>query len=98
MTKRMIISADLILPMDMVLRDEIIDLYPNVSGKVFTFKEFIFDERCPDLNIGDPMALPEIDKNTGAWVWPEGFSADYIGEIERCLTEGMEKFLKYINT
>jgi protein-tyrosine-phosphatase len=97
LTKRMIINADLILPMDKVLRDEILDLYPEVSGKVFTLKEFVFDEGCQDMNIGDPMALPEIDKKTGAWVWPDGFSDDYIEEIEKCLAEGVEKFLEYIN-
>jgi protein-tyrosine-phosphatase len=97
LTNRMIIKADLILPMDGVLRDEIISLYPEESGKVLTLKEFVFDEGCPDIDIGDPMALPEIDKMTGNWVWPEGFSADYIKEIEKCLTEGMEKFFKYIN-
>jgi protein-tyrosine-phosphatase len=98
LTKRMTINADLILPMDRVLRDEILGLYPNESGKVLTLKEFVFDGGCSDINIGDPMALPEIDKKTGAWVWPEGFSANYIEDIEKCLAKGVGKFLKYINT
>ena len=98
LTKRMIINADLILPMDRVLRDEIIGLYPKGSGKVLTLKEFVFDQESPDLNIGNPMALPEIDKKTGVWMWPEGYAANYIEEIEQCLAKGMEKFLKYINS
>jgi len=97
LTKRMIINADLILPMDSVLRDEILGLYPKGSGQVLTLKEFVFDQGCPDLNIGNPMALPEIDKKTGVWIWPEGYAADYINEIEQCLDKGMNKFLKYIS-
>ena len=97
LTKRMIINADLILPMDRVLRNEILGLYPKESGKMLTLKEFVFDEGCPDMNIGNPMALPEIDKKTGVWIWPEGYAANYIEEIEKCLAKGMEKFVAYIN-
>jgi len=97
LTKRMIINSDLILPMDRVLRDEILGLYPKESGKMLTLKEFVFDEGCPDMNIGNPMALPEIDKKTGVWIWPEGYAANYIEEIEQCFKKGMEKFVAYIN-
>jgi protein-tyrosine-phosphatase len=97
LNKRMIIKADLILPMDKVLRDEILGFYPKASGRVVTLKEFVFGPGCPDPNIGNPMALPEIDKKTGVWVWPEGYAANYIDEIEHCLVEGMEKFVRYIN-
>ncbi|HUU80628.1 MAG TPA: hypothetical protein VMW90_04210 [Acidobacteriota bacterium] len=96
LTKRLIIKADLILAMDKVLRDEILGLYPKASGRVLALKEFVFGPECPDLNIGDPMALPEIEKKTGVWVWPEGYAANYIEEIEQCFAKGMEKFIGYI--
>jgi protein-tyrosine-phosphatase len=98
LTKRMIMNADLILPMDRVLRDEILGLYPKEAGPVLTLKEFVFDHGCPDMNIGNPMALPEIDRKTGVWIWPEGYATNYIEEIERCFKKGMEKFLKYIKS
>jgi protein-tyrosine-phosphatase len=98
LNKRMIISADLILSMDRVLKDEILSLYPEASDRLVILKEFVFGSGCPDPNIGNPMALPEIDKKTGVWVWPEGYAANYIEDIEQCLAKGMEKFLKYINS
>ncbi len=97
LNKRMIINADLILSMDRVLKDEILSLYPEASGRVVILKEFVFGPGCPDPNIGNPMALPEIDKKTGVWVWPEGYAANYIEEIEKCFKKGMEKFVKYID-
>lgn len=96
LTKRMVMNADLILPMDTVLRDEILRLYPKEAGQVLTLKEFVFDQGCPDMNIGNPKAVPKIDKKTGVWIWPEGYATDYIEEIEQCFKKGMEKFLKYI--
>jgi protein-tyrosine-phosphatase len=96
LTKRMVQRADLILAMDTAIKDEVIDLHSEASVRVLSLKEFVFGADCPNLNIGDPMKLPEIDKNTGGWIWPEGYAADYIGEIEQCLDKGMDKFLEYI--
>jgi protein-tyrosine-phosphatase len=97
LTKRLVLKADLILAMDKVLKDEIIDVHSKASGRVLALKEFVFGPDCPDLNIGDPMALPEIDAETGVWVWPDGYAANYINEIEHCFKMGMEKFVGYIN-
>lgn len=97
LTKRLVLKADLILAMDNVLKNEIIDVHPKASGRVLAMKEFVFGTDCPDLNIGDPMALPEIDQETGVWIWPEGYAANYINEIEHCFKMGMEKFAGYIN-
>ncbi len=97
LTKRMVQKADLILTMDTVLKGEILGLHKRASGRVFVLKEFVFGPDHPNLNIGDPMKLPEIDKKTGVWIWPEGYADDYISEIEQCIDKGMDKFLKYIN-
>lgn len=97
LTRRLALKADLILAMDKVLRDEIIEVHPKASGRVLTLKEFVFGPDCHDLNIGDPMALPEINQETGIWVWPDGYAANFINDIEHCFKEGMEKFVGYIN-
>ncbi|MBW1782376.1 MAG: hypothetical protein JRL30_16750 [Deltaproteobacteria bacterium] len=97
LTQQMVIHADLMLPMDSVLRDEIRSLYSKGSDHVLTLKEFVFGQGCADKDIGNTMLLPEIDKKTGVWIWPEGYAANYIDDIEKCLAEGMEKFVMYIN-
>jgi protein-tyrosine-phosphatase len=97
LSAKMVVEAGLILAVDQRIRDEILDIYPESSGKVFTFKEFAFGPDQPDLDIGDSMKLPEIDKEKGIWIWPEGYAAEYINEIEHCFTMGMEKFVRYIN-
>ncbi len=89
-------EADLILAVDKLVRDAVLYRYPKTSGKVFTFKEFVFGANCPNLDIGDPMKLPEIDKETGAWLWPEGYPDSYIAEIEQCLSPGIDKLIQYI--
>lgn len=96
LTKDMAGQADLILAIDRLIRGEVLHIYPETSGKVFTVKEFVFGANRLDLDIGDPMKLPEIDRETGAWLWPEGYPDSYIAEVERCLSHGMDKFVQYI--
>jgi len=95
-SKSMILDAGLILAIDRRIRDEILSIYPESSGKVFTFKEFAFGPHQPDLDIGDSMKLPDIDKETGIWIWPDDYPASYIRDIEQCLSSSMERFVEYI--
>ena len=92
----MVINADLILPMDRLLRDEILQIYPESSGKVFTFKEFAFGTHRSDLDIGDSMKFPDIDKKTEIWIWPDGYPASFTGDIEQCVSISMDKFVAFI--
>jgi hypothetical protein len=92
----MAMEADLILAIDRLIKKEVLDLYAETQGKVFTFKEFVFGASWQDLDIGDPWKLPDIDEKTGTWVWPEGYPNSYIAEIERCLSHGIDKFVQYI--
>jgi protein-tyrosine-phosphatase len=96
LTKRMVRKADLILAMDRVLKNEILGLQAKTSAEIWVLKEFVFGPDCPNPNIGDPMKFPEIDKKTGVWIWPEGYAADYIFEIERCFAQGLKKFMAFI--
>jgi protein-tyrosine-phosphatase len=96
LTKDMTMEADLILAIDRLIKKEVLDLYAETQGKVFTFKEFVFGASSQDLDIGDPMKLPDINEETGTWVWPEGYPNSYIAEIERCLSHGIDKFVQYI--
>ncbi len=95
-SKNMIVETGLILAIDRRIRDEILATYPESSGKVFTFKEFAFGPHQSDLDIGDSMKLPNIDKETGIWIWPDDYPASYISDIEQCLSSSMEKFVEYI--
>ena len=96
LTKDMVMEADLILAVDRLIKGEVLYLYPETSGKVFTFKEFVFGASWQNLDIGDPMKVPDIDEETGAWLWPEGYPDSYIAEIEQCLSHGIDKFVRYI--
>jgi protein-tyrosine-phosphatase len=96
LTKALAGEADLILAIDRLIKKEVLDLYAETQGKVFTFKEFVFGASWQDLDIGDPMKLPDIDEETGIWIWPEGYPDSYIAEIEKCLSHGIDKFVHYI--
>ena len=95
-SKNMIAETGLILAIDRRIRDEILSLYPESSGKVFTFKEFAFGPHQSDLDIGDSMKLPDIDSKTGIWIWPDGYPDSYISDIEQCVSSSMVKFVEYI--
>jgi len=96
LNKNMVVEAGLILAVDRRIRDEILQIYPESSGRVFTFKEFTFGPRQSDLDIGDSMKLPNIDKKTGIWIWPDDYPASYISDIEQCLSSSMDRFVGYI--
>jgi protein-tyrosine-phosphatase len=96
LTRDMAREADLILAIDRLIKKEILNRYAETQGKLFTFKEFVFGASRQDLDIGDPMKLPDIDEATGTWVWPEGYPDSYIAEIERCLSHGIDKLVHYI--
>mgnify|MGYP001086373493 CR=1 FL=1 len=95
-SKNMIVETGLILAIDRRIKDEILYIHPESSGKVFTFKEFAFGPHQSDLDIGDSMKLPNIDKETGVWIWPDEYPASYISDIEQCLSSSMVKFVEYI--
>jgi protein-tyrosine-phosphatase len=96
LTKDMVMEAALILASDRLIKGEVLHFYPEMSEKVFTVKEFVFVDSRENQDIGDPMKLPDIDKETGAWIWPEGYPDSYIAEIEQCLSHGMDKFVQYL--
>jgi len=94
--KNMVVEAGLILAVDRRIRDEILQIYPESSGRIFTFKEFAFGPHHSDLDIGDSMKLPNIDRKTGIWVWPDDYPVSYINDIEQCLSSSMDRFVGYI--
>jgi protein-tyrosine phosphatase len=96
LNKNMVVEAGLILAIDRRIRDEILQIYPESSGRIFTFKEFAFGPHQSDLDIGDSMKLPDIDEKTGIWIWPDDYPASYINDIEQCLSSSMDRFVGYI--
>jgi len=96
LNKNMVVEAGLILAVDRRIRDEILQIYPESSGRIFTFKEFAFGPHQSDLDIGDSMKLPNIDRKTGIWVWPDDYPVSYISDIEQCLSSSMDRFVGYI--
>jgi len=96
LNKNMVMEAGLILAVDRRIRDEILQIYPESSGRVFTFKEFAFGPHQSDLDIGDSMKLPDIDEKTGIWIWPDDYPVSYISDIEQCLSSSMGRFVGYI--
>jgi protein-tyrosine-phosphatase len=96
LTKHAVANAGLILTVDQLIRDEILQIYPESSGRIFTFKEFASGSYRSDLDIGDSMKLPEIDKKTGIWIWSDDYPASYIRAIEHCVSSSMNKFLAFI--
>lgn len=96
LSRGLVMEADLILALDRQIGDEILHFYPEASERVVTFKSFAFGADYPDLDIGSPMTLPDIDDKTGDWIWPDGYPAHYISDIEQCLSMSMEKLVDYI--
>ncbi len=96
LNKNMVVEAGLILAVDRRIRDEILQIYPESSGRIFTFKEFAFGPHQSDLDIGDSMKLPDIDEKTGIWIWPDDYPVSYISDIEQCLSSSMDRFVEYI--
>jgi len=96
LNKDTVMEADLILTIDRLIKSEVLYFYPETSAKVFTFKEFVFGASWQNLDIGDPMKLPDIDEETGAWIWPEGYPDSYITEIEQSLLHGIDKLVQYL--
>jgi len=94
--KRLVREAGLILAIDRLQKAEIAHLYPEASSKLFTLKEFVFGSDCSNLDIGDPEMIPDVDEETGDWIWPEDYVRDFIREIEQCFSEGLVKFIRYI--
>ena len=96
LSRDLVMEADLILALDRIIGDEMLHFYPEASERVVTFKAFAFGADYPDLDIGNTMNLPDIDDKTGAWIWPDGYPAHYISDIEQCLSMSMEKLVDYI--
>lgn len=96
LSRELVAEADLILALDREIRDEIRYFYPEASERVVALKSFAFGTDYPDLDIGNPMRLPDIDNKTGDWIWPDGYPAEFIRDIEQCLSRSMERFVDYI--
>jgi protein-tyrosine-phosphatase len=94
--REMVVEADLILALDRLIRDEILHFYPETSERIMTFKSFAFGADYPDLDIGNPLKFPRVDDETEAWIWPDGYPDEYIGDIEECLSLSMEGLVDFI--
>jgi hypothetical protein len=92
----MVVEANLILALDRLIQGEILHFYPEASERVITLKSFALGADHPDLDIGNPMKLPSVDDKTGAWIWPDGYPAEYISDIEQCLSMSMERLVDFI--
>ena len=96
LSKELVMEADLILALDRIIGGEILHFYPEASERVVTFKSFAFGADYPDLDIGNTMNLPDIDDKTGDWIWPDDYPADYISDIEQCLSLSLERLVDFI--
>ncbi len=55
--RKTITHFDLILTMSRLQRDNILSQFPGAAGKIFCFKEYVYQETAPDLmEIRDPFA------------------------------------------
>ena len=57
-TKTMAKSSDFIFTMDEYVKDVILDDFPEVTGKVYTLKEFAYGKGARDLDVEDPYGRP----------------------------------------
>lgn len=96
LNREMVVEADLILALDRLIQGEILHFYPEASERVMTFKSFALGADHPDFDIGNPMKLPSVDDKTGAWIWPNGYAAEYISDIEQCLSLSLERLVDFI--
>lgn len=98
MKKEMAYKADLILAVDQVMKNEISTRWPEVSAKLFTFKEFIYGKNSASLDIGEYRQLPTTDEKTGDWFMDEDYAQRYISDVEKCVSDSLIKFVQYIDT
>jgi protein-tyrosine phosphatase len=75
--------AALVITIDEYQKEGILSLYPSARGKVFTLSEFVGKCSYPDAE-GPVMQFPPEHVDT------------FISQIEECLTQGMNKFLHYL--
>lgn len=75
--------ATLIITIDKYQKDGIISLYPSARGKVFTLREFVPKSSYADAEGPVGQFSPE-------------YVDAFITQIEECLTQGMNKFLRYL--
>lgn len=74
LTKDMVINADLILTMTRSHKNMVLSYFREASGKIFTFKEYVKDETCPDLTkLGPGQDIPD----------PYGMNLDVYRECAR---------------
>lgn len=88
-------KADLILTMEEFQKGEIFVRYPQSNGKVFTFREF-FEISGPTI-IEDSSTLPRYNPDTREYAYPYEFNEKTIGAIGKCLIQGIEKILEFLN-
>ena len=75
--------AALVITIDEHQKDGILSLHPSARGKVFTLREFVGKCSYPDAE-GPVSKLPP------------GYVDFFITQVEECLTQGMDKFLRYL--
>ena len=96
LNREMVLEADLILALDRLIQSEILHFYPDASERIMTFKTFALGADHPDLDIGNPMEIPSVDDKTGVWIWPDDYVAEYISDIEQCLSLSLERLVDFI--
>ncbi|MCR6545438.1 low molecular weight protein arginine phosphatase [Dehalobacterium formicoaceticum] len=76
-TLEMLKEADYIFTMTLLQKQQILYLYPEGEGKIFTLKEFAFEISLGDLNIDDPY----------------GYDLDYYRQCAQQLEEAISRML-----
>jgi protein-tyrosine-phosphatase len=88
-------KADLILTMEEFQKEEILSRFPQTNGKVFTFREFF--GLSGQTIIEDSFTLPKYNPDTREYAYPYEYDGQTIEAIEKCLRQGMEKILEFLN-
>jgi protein-tyrosine-phosphatase len=82
LTRELLDSADIVLTMTQGHKRVVVDMAPNVAGRVFTLKEFVADDRGPT------QAMPDISDPFGG---PAEHYREVADEIETALDRLIEK-------
>lgn len=75
--------AGLVITIDEYAKEGILSLYPSARGKVFVLREFVAKCSYPDAQ--GPVSQFSLE-----------YVDAFITQIEECLAQGMNKFLRYL--
>jgi len=99
MEQEMAHTADLILVVDLVLKDEISSRWPETAAKVLTFKEFTYGKKVESPNIGEYAQLPtNTDQKTGDWRMDDDYAQRWMKDMEKCVVDSLIMFKQYVDS